>query len=149
MRASDTDRRIVDEALQRAGLESFADRAFSALSGGERKRATIAQALAQSPEVLLLDEPSAFLDPRHALAIFELAREETARGVAVACVVHDLALAARYADRVALVDGGALARIGSPDEVLADEPLERAFGVPIRRVHDAELGVSAFAPMRR
>jgi iron complex transport system ATP-binding protein len=148
MRPSPRDRELVDEALLRTRLVELAGRPFDALSGGERKRATIAQALAQTPRVLLLDEPSAFLDLRHALDVFDLAREEAARGVAIVAIVHDLSLASRYSDRVALVAGGRLAAFGSPGDVLDETNLLRAFGVRIRRMHDPETGADAFAPVR-
>jgi iron complex transport system ATP-binding protein len=148
MRPSDRDRELVDQALRRTSLVELAERPFDALSGGERKRATIAQALAQTPRVLLLDEPSAFLDLRHALDVFDLAREEAARGVAVVAIVHDLSLASRYADRVALIATGELAAFGPPAEVLDEANLGKAFGVRIRRVHDPETGADAFAPVR-
>ncbi|MGZ3450318.1 MAG: ABC transporter ATP-binding protein [Polyangiales bacterium] len=148
MRSSERDRKTVDEALQRTRLVELADRPFDALSGGERKRATIAQALSQTPRVLLLDEPSAFLDLRHALDVFDLAREEVSRGVAVVAIVHDLSLASRFADRVALLAQGALAAFGPPAEVLDEDNLGKAFGVRIRRVRDPETGADAFAPVR-
>lgn len=148
MRPTARDREIVDEALRRTRLVELAGRPFDALSGGERKRATIAQALAQTPRVLLLDEPSAFLDLRHALDVFDLAREEAARGVAVVAIVHDLSLASRFADRVALLAEGSLAAFGPPGEVLDEANLGKAFGVRIRRVHDPETGADAFAPVR-
>ncbi len=146
MRERSDDRDAVDAALARCGVEAFADRAFAALAGGERKRVIVAQALAQSARVLLLDEPSAFLDLRHALAVFDRAAEEAARGSAVLAVVHDLSLVVRYATRVALLVDGRVDAIGSPDDVLDERRLSRAFGVAIARVRDPARGLDAFAP---
>ncbi len=134
----------VREALGRCALDGFAERPFDALSGGERKRVLIAQALAQAPRVLLLDEPSAFLDLGHAVATFELAREEAARGVAVGAIVHDFGLAARYADRVVLLADGRVRAAGPPRDILDEAHLSAAFSVPIRRLADGS--TLAFAP---
>ncbi len=148
LRAGPEDERIVDEALVRCAVSELSERLFSALSGGERKRVLVAQALAQTAQVLLLDEPTAFLDLRHALALFDLATEEARRGTAIVAVVHDLALSARIADRVALLSEGALVAVGKPDDVLREDLLERAFGVPIVRLRDEAHGLDAFAPAR-
>lgn len=146
LRERKEDAAAIDSAIERCELVHLAVREFDRLSGGERKRVLVAQALAQSPRVLLLDEPSAFLDLRQAVALFELAREEVSRGVAVAAIVHDLALAARFADRIALLVDGAIVALGPPDEVLSEERLGSAFGVPILRLSDARAGTMAFAP---
>ena len=143
------DAAVIDRALERCELHALADREFDRLSGGERKRVLVAQALAQTPRVLLLDEPSAFLDLKQAVALFELAREEVARGVAVAAIVHDLSLAARYADRVALLADGRLAGLGTPDQVLAEPTLAATFGISIVRLSDAGGSTMAFAPAPR
>jgi len=140
------DASAIDAAIERCAIGALAERPFDRLSGGERKRVLVAQALAQAPRVLLLDEPSAFLDLRYAVALFELAREEAARGVAVAAIVHDLALAARFADRIALLVDGSIVAVGGPDAVLTEETLGSAFGVPIRRLRDEQAGTMAFAP---
>ena len=129
MRASAHDDEIVARALQRCSLDALADRPFDALSGGERKRATLAQALAQEPKLLLLDEPSAFLDVRHALEVFELLRAEVGRGLAVVANVHDLPLAARWADRVVVLARGAIAASGPVSEVMTPATLRDAFDV--------------------
>jgi iron complex transport system ATP-binding protein len=129
MRASTHDEEIVSRAMQRCSVDALADRPFDALSGGERKRATIAQALAQEPKLLLLDEPSAFLDVRHALQIFELLAAEVARGLAVVANVHDVPLAARFADRVVVLARGSVVASGAASEVLTPAALRDAFDV--------------------
>jgi iron complex transport system ATP-binding protein len=146
MRASPEDDAVVDDALARCGLRDMAARPFAELSGGERKRVLVAQALAQRTPVLLLDEPTASLDLRRTLDLFEILADEARRGVAVAAIVHDLALAARVADRVALLFGGRLAALGGVDEVMTEAHLSRAFETEIARVVDAPTGVRAFAP---
>lgn len=147
LRERSEDTQAVDRAIDRSELRALADRPFDALSGGERKRALIAQSLAQAGSVLLLDEPSAFLDLGHAVTAFELAREEASREVAVVAIVHDFGLAARFADRVALLDGGRIVATGAPAEILEEERLSKAFAVPIRRLADG--ATLAFAPARR
>jgi iron complex transport system ATP-binding protein len=148
LRQSREDASIVDRAIARCRLEGLEDRPFAVLSGGERKRAVVAQALAQEPTILLLDEPSAFLDLRHAVELFEIAVERAAEGVAVVAIVHDLSLAARYAASVTLLVDGRIAAAGPPSEVLTEPTLTRAFGVPIARL-DGGSGTVAFAPLPR
>ena len=147
LRERSEDVAAIDEALDRCALSALADRAFDALSGGERKRALIAQALAQSAKVLLLDEPSAFLDIGHAVTTFELARAEAARGAIVVAIIHDFGLAARFAERVALLTEGRIAALGPPGEILDEATLSAAFSVPLRRLSDGT--TLAFAPARR
>ena len=115
-------------ALRLTDTESLSERPLDELSGGERQRAVIARALAQEPELVLLDEPTAFLDIRHQHAIYgllvRLVREE---GKTVVCVSHDLNLAAAYADRLVLLDHGRVAAAGPPEEVLRSEILSPVY----------------------
>ena len=124
------DRRIADEALARADLVALAERPVTALSGGERQRVAIARALAQRPRLLLLDEPTASLDLRHQHEIMALAAG-LARdaGLAVLVSAHDLNLAARYCDRLAVLDRGRLVAEGAPIAVLTPALLAAVFGV--------------------
>lgn len=139
------DERAVSDALERCELSELAGRPISELSGGERRRVTIARALAQDTGVLVLDEPAAHLDIRHAAVVGELARRAVdERGVACIAVMHDLAAAARWADRVALLDAGRVVACGAPDEVLHPELLAKTFGVPIRVGSDPEDGQRYF-----
>ena len=131
LRASEHDDDVVQKALVRCAVVELAERPFAALSGGERKRVMIAQALAQEPALLLLDEPSAFLDLRHGIDVFELVATEAARGLAVIANVHDFALASRYGSRAALLVEGRVVASGPTDEVLTAETLGRAFGVSL------------------
>jgi iron complex transport system ATP-binding protein len=129
----ETDRDAVERALDRTDTTGLADRPVGELSGGERQRVLLARALAQETPVLLLDEPTASLDINHQVAtlslVRDLAREPTGEGRTAVAAIHDLDLAARFCDRLALVADGELAAVGTPREVLTAERLERAYGV--------------------
>ncbi len=122
------DREAIEEAMTRCDVIELAERPISTLSGGERQRALIARALAQRPETLVLDEPTVSLDIRHEMTIFELLAELTGRdGVTVVLVTHHLNLAARYADRLLLLNGGLAVAEGPPEHVLTRETIERVY----------------------
>ncbi len=125
------DRRVVDEALELTGLESLKHRGLHTLSGGEAQRAMLARALAQSPELLILDEPVAHLDIKHRLEVLNTARSFAAKGLSVVVCLHDLTLAALYADRVALLEHGVVRSEGSPEKVLNKADLEEVYGTPV------------------
>jgi iron complex transport system ATP-binding protein len=116
-------------AMERIGVASLAARSVLQLSGGERQLVTVARALAQDPEVLLLDEPTAFLDLRHRVEVLDVLRELARDGRAALVVSHDLGLAARFCDRVALLAAGRIAAVGPPAEVLRPPILREAFGI--------------------
>ena len=125
---SPRDVEIADNALERFGLLPLAHRHIHELSGGERKLVFLARALAQEPRVVLLDEPTAFLDLRHITGILNRFRELSAeRRMAVVATMHDLNAAALYADRVLLMNHGATAGYGPPADVLTAENLERVY----------------------
>jgi len=122
----------VRAALERVGIAQLAERSVLSLSGGERQLVVVARALAQDAPVLLLDEATAFLDLRHRAHVLSLAREHAARdGCAALVVSHDLALAARACDRLALLAAGRVLAVGAPGEVLTAERVEQAFGLPV------------------
>jgi iron complex transport system ATP-binding protein len=126
----DDDVAAAQAAMQRCDILGLADRRFDAISGGEQRRALLAQAFCQRVEVILLDEPTASLDPAHAIALFAaLARERDERGAAAVVVTHDLNLAARFGDRLLLLDGARLVADGPPAEVLASDEAAAAFAV--------------------
>src|SRR5690606_12256890 len=127
-RESASDYRIAHEAMMRAGCLAFAERALGTLSGGERRRAFIARALAQEPRLLFLDEPTANLDARAQGEIAELLRRLAAEGVGVLAVLHDFTLAAAYCDRLVLLDGGHVVAEGAPLEVITPEHVARVYG---------------------
>lgn len=117
----------VDRALERTDTMRFADRAASAVSGGERKRVLIARALAQDAPVTLVDEPTGGLDVNHAVRALELAADLAAEGRCVVAAIHDLPLAARYCDRLVLLADGGIVAEGTPESVLTATNLSRAF----------------------
>lgn len=123
----DADHRAVTEALQRADVSGLADRRTDTLSGGEWQRVRVARALAQNPRALLLDEPTAALDIRHEMEVFELVRKLAGEGIGTLLVTHHLNLAARYADRMVLLDKGAVIAEGPPAEVLRSEVVSPVF----------------------
>ena len=126
------DHAAVARALAQTGIEALAGRALSTLSAGERQLAALARGLAQEPRVLLLDEPAAHLDVGHELALFRVLDEVRACGVAVLAVIHDLARAARWAERLLLLDHGRVVAEGAPDAVLQSEACAAAFAVRIQ-----------------
>jgi iron complex transport system ATP-binding protein len=129
---SSDDERIVTEALRAARVEDLASRSVTTLSGGERQRVLFARALAQQPDVLLLDEPTASLDLRHQSEILTLARSLAHDGgKAVLAVLHDVNLAAAYCDALVLLNHGEIAAQGTPAEVLTAENLQAVYGARV------------------
>jgi iron complex transport system ATP-binding protein len=131
-REREEDRVAVDRALQRSDVAGLAERWLWKLSGGEYQRVRIARALAQEPQLLVLDEPTASLDLRHEMELFELVRRLVdQQGLAALLVTHDVNLASRFADRLLLLSDGNSVATGSPAEVLRREQAEAVFGWPI------------------
>lgn len=130
---SSTDRQIAASVLRRLHLASFAERLVSELSGGEAQRVVIARALVQRSPILLLDEPTSALDVGHQVEVLELVDElRHEDGLTVVAAMHDLSIAARYSDRLALLERGRLVAHGSPKEVLEPELLSRVYGHPVQ-----------------
>jgi iron complex transport system ATP-binding protein len=129
--ATPADLTAAREAMAACDVAELAARRFDELSGGEARRVIIAQALCQGAKCLLLDEPTAGLDPAHARAIFAMLAEQCAAGASAIVVTHDLDLALRYGGTMWLVSGGHLASRGSPADVLAGGATRSAFGVDI------------------
>lgn len=125
------DERIVDAAIATVELAGFEERAFPTLSGGEKARASFARALAQETPVMFLDEPTAALDIRHQEALLETVRQRARAGAAVVVVLHDLTLAAAYADRIVVLHDGAVALQGTPEEALRADALSEIYRFPI------------------
>jgi iron complex transport system ATP-binding protein len=124
-----SDLTAVEAAMARTDVTALADRPFSALSYGERRRVLVARALASQAPLLLLDEPTAALDVGHALALFQTLREVARAGAAVVVVLHQLQEAAAIADRAVLLAGGRVVHAGSPAEVIAASPVRSVYGV--------------------
>jgi iron complex transport system ATP-binding protein len=122
------DRAAVAAALERCDIVELETRSVTELSGGELQRVRIARALAQEPTALALDEPTASLDMRHEMSILELLREWADGGMTVLLITHQLNLAARFADRVVLLDEGRVAASGTPAEVFRREVMESVYG---------------------
>ena len=127
------DRAAVQEALLRTDLGNMKERPLSALSGGERQRAYLAMLIAQDAEILLLDEPGAFLDIRHQLEIMEILQDLNRSGKTIVFAAHDLPLAFHYAKRVLLLNGGELIGDAPPKQMAESGHIERAFGVRIKQ----------------
>ena len=121
---------LAQAAMERCDVATLADRRFDELSGGERRRALLAQAFCQAAPLVLLDEPTAALDPAHALAVFRALKEERdSRGASAFIATHDLNLSARFADRVLLLDHGQVRALGPPTAVLAGDAAANTFSV--------------------
>jgi iron complex transport system ATP-binding protein len=140
------DHGAVEGALAACDLASLAPRRVDALSGGERRRVWFARALAQEPRVLLLDEPTAFLDLAHQVAAMEMARVAARGGLCVVAVLHDLNLAAAAAHRVVVMSRGRAVAEGGAAEVLTAERVEEVWGVPVWRGRDDASGAPVVLP---
>jgi iron complex transport system ATP-binding protein len=128
-------------AMTAADVDGLQDHPLGSLSGGERQRAWIAMALAQQPRVLLLDEPTSYLDIQHQVEVMLLLRRLNREGMTVVSILHDLVLAARFADRVIAMRNGCLEFDGAPAEVFEPAGLERVFSLPMTVLTDPETGL--------
>lgn len=146
--AEDDDDRIVADAVTAADLDAFTDRRHPTLSGGEQARTAFARVLAQQTSVLLLDEPTAALDLRHQEALMTAVRQLADDGHAVVVVLHDLQVAAHYADDVAVLDRGHLDAVGPPTDVLTAERIGRVYGLPVDVVPHPLDGSLVIGPRR-
>lgn len=127
---SESDRHAVYEAMEATDTLRFAERQLGQISGGERQRVFIARALAQDTPILLLDEPTSFLDLKNQVGIFDLLRKmQIDRGKTIIAVTHDVNLAAQYCDTILLLGSDATSLLGSTQDVLSLESIQRTFGV--------------------
>jgi len=141
------DRAAVEHALEQAGVVELRDRALATLSGGERQRAWIAMALAREPEVLLLDEPTTFLDIGHQGELLRLLGElNRERGLTVVMVLHDVTQAAHHARRVIALREGRILHDGPPAEVVTAERIGALFDAPVTVLSDPETGAPVVIP---
>ena len=144
------DEAVVAEALAWTDMAELAERPVDELSGGQRQRAWISMALAQGTDLLLLDEPTTYLDLAHQIDVLELvARLHAERGRTVVVVLHDLNLAARYAQRLVAMKDGALVASGTPEEVLTEAMLAEVFELEARVLTDPVSGTPMVVPVRR
>ena len=144
------DDEIVEQALSATDILDLADRPVDELSGGQRQRVWIAMALAQQTDVLLLDEPTTFLDVAHQVEVLDLLTDlNRDRGTTIVMVLHDLNLAARYADRLVALTQGRLYAQGTPAEVVTEEMVRDVFGMAARVVHDPVSGSPLVLPVGR
>jgi iron complex transport system ATP-binding protein len=132
---SKEDERVAEEALDFVGLCGYASRPYFELSSGERRLILIARSLAQRADILLLDEPTSFLDPKHETEILDLARKLAAdRGHTVLLTLHNLDMAVKYSDSLVFMKGGGVVTSGKPKDVLSDALLESVYDVKMRIV---------------
>ena len=122
---------VIQDALRLADVEHLVERRFNQLSGGEKARVSLARVLAQRTPFMLLDEPTAALDLRHQESVMRAIRTFANEGCAIVVVLHDLSIAAGYADRIAMIVGGKLDAIGTPDEVIVADRVSRVYGVDV------------------
>lgn len=142
-----SDRELVAQALRDTGITHLAEREVHGLSGGERQRAWIAMALVQEPRVLLLDEPTTYLDLAHAHeALGLLQRLATGRGMSLLMVLHDLSQASRFATRVIALRSGQVVAQGPPAEVITPPFLQEVYGLDARVLPDPETGTLLIIP---
>jgi iron complex transport system ATP-binding protein len=143
---SDDDRAAIAWALERCGLAGFEDRPMRSLSGGERQRARVARALAQRPTAFALDEPTASLDVHHEMTLFGLFRDLADEGSTVLLTTHNLNLAARFADRILLLDAGRVIAHGPPADVITEPTVAATWRWPARVVAHPGPGRDTGAP---
>ncbi|ROO84516.1 iron complex transport system ATP-binding protein [Actinocorallia herbida] len=146
---SEKDEAAVTEALSRTELLDLRERQVDELSGGQRQRAWIAMVLAQGTDLLLLDEPTTFLDLAHQIDVLDLVRELNGDGHTVVMVLHDLNLAARYAHHLVAMRDGRVAAQGTPDEVLTAGLVRDVFGLDAQIIADPSSGTPMVIPLSR
>jgi iron complex transport system ATP-binding protein len=144
------DEEAVASALVATGTQDLAERPVDELSGGQRQRVWIAMALAQKTDLLLLDEPTTFLDISHQIEVLDLLTDlNHARGTTIVMVLHDLNLAARYADFLVAMLHGKIHALGSPREVLTEDTVRDVFGLKSRIIEDPTSGTPIMLPIGR
>ncbi|PRA79394.1 ABC transporter ATP-binding protein [Microbacterium sp. MYb66] len=147
---SETDEQAVRRAMERTAVQELADRPVDELSGGQRQRVWLAMALAQETDVLLLDEPTTFLDITHQLDMLDLFRAiNREQRTTVVAVLHDLNQAARYADRIVAMRDGEILSAAAPEEVLTPEVMARVFDLDCTVISDPETATPMVVPRRR
>ncbi|GAA1944041.1 ABC transporter ATP-binding protein [Agromyces allii] len=149
-RHSSDDDRFVAEALAATGIADLAERRLEELSGGQRQRVWIAMVLAQQTDIVLLDEPTTYLDVTHQLELLDLLTElNRERGTTVVMVLHELNLAARYADHLVVMSAGSIIAEGGPADILTPETVLRAFALEASVIPDPVAGSPMIVPVGR
>jgi iron complex transport system ATP-binding protein len=144
------DERVVRESMRQTGVAELADRYVDELSGGQRQRVWIAMALAQQTPLLLLDEPTTYLDIQHQIDVLDLCAElHETRGRTLVAVLHDLNHAARYATHLIALRGGQVIAEGAPDDIVTAELVEEVFGLRCQVIDDPETGTPLVVPAAR
>ncbi|WP_280423835.1 ABC transporter ATP-binding protein [Nocardia carnea] len=144
---TDADQRAVDFALQVTRLTELSTRPVEALSGGQRQRVWIAMALAQQTPILLLDEPTTYLDLGHQIEVLDLCVDLNRRGTTLVAVLHDLNQAARYASHIIAMRDGEIVAVGPPRKIITAELVDRVFGVYAQVVDDPQTGTPLVVPL--
>ncbi|WP_262850739.1 heme ABC transporter ATP-binding protein [Mumia quercus] len=145
---SDSDEAVIADAMRRTDVTRLAERKFPTLSGGEKGRTSFARVMAQEAPIVLLDEPTAALDIAHQEALLTEARRLAREGHAVVAVLHDLSLAAAYANRICVLAGGQVRADGTPAEVLRPELLTDVYGHPVDVFTHPRTGDLIVSPLR-
>lgn len=149
---SEHDYAVVEKALRKVGMWAFASRVFTTLSGGEQQRVQLARVLAQiwdvSEGILFLDEPTTGLDLLHQHQMLELAREFTQKGFCVVVILHDLNLAAQYANQIVMLRAGHIEAIGSPRDVITVDIIKRVFDLNVWLVEHPEMECPMIVPQQ-
>lgn len=147
---SQEDERVTLEALEITGVAEFADRPVDTLSGGQRQRAWIAMTLAQDSELILLDEPTTFLDLAYQIDVLDLLHDlNVERGKTIVMVLHDLNHACRYADYLVAVRGGKIAAHGHPADVVTENLVQEVFGIDCQIIEDPVTATPLVVPVGR
>ena len=147
---STEDERVVQESMEQTGVAELADRYVDELSGGQRQRVWIAMALAQQTPLLLLDEPTTYLDIQHQIDVLDLcAQLHEEQGRTLVAVLHDLNHAARYATHLIALRGGAVIAEGAPNDIVTAELVEEVFGLRCQVIDDPETGTPLVVPAAR
>lgn len=144
------DETAVGDAMEATGITSLSGRLVDELSGGQRQRVWVAMVLAQQTPLLLLDEPTTFLDIAHQIELLELCRDlNRVKGHTLVAVLHDLNHASRYANHIIAMKDGAVVAEGAPSEVLTEALVEEVFGLPCRIIADPVSGTPLVVPLGR
>ncbi len=138
---SKSDREIIDSAIEKCGISHLKDKKLTEISGGERQMAYLAMTLAQDAEVILLDEPTTYMDAPHARRFLDILKESVNEGKSVVAVMHDLTQAVKYADDILLIDGGRRVFKGTKEKCIEECAIERIMGV---EKHSLDDGVVVF-----